>query len=196
MKSRNEVNAGSLSNTLLVKLGLGVLGIVMLVVMISSYISFQNETINIVARFEAKKDSRTAFYDKLYKIISQTSQIVVKNDQSFKENVKVIMDGRKDSEQVFMKWITETNPNANFSEVSSMYKELARTIEAQREGFFVEETVLMDIVRQYKVHTTTFPNSFYNIFYGAKPLDYTPIQSSLTQEVMRTGIDNNIKLDL
>jgi hypothetical protein len=106
------------------------------------------------------------------------------------------MEGRKDSEGVFMKWITESNPNANYSEVSVLYKDLSRAVEAQREGFFNEEKVLQDVVRQHKNLIQKFPNSFYNMFYGRTKLEYTPIKSSLTEEVMRTGKDDNVKLDL
>lgn len=185
-----------MNNTLLVKLGLGFLVVMFLIVGFSSYVSFRNDTIALVAKYEAAIDNRTSFYDKLYKVIAQKTQIAVKNDESFRKNVTIIMDNRKDSEQVFMKWITESNPNANYSEVASLYKDLSRSIEAQREGFYYQETVLQDIVRHYKIQTTTFPNSFYNFFYGAEPLTYKPIQGSITEEVMRTGIDNNVKLDL
>jgi hypothetical protein len=36
-----------------------------------------------------------------------------------------------------------------------------------------------------------FPNSFYNIVYGRTKLEYTPIKSSLTEEVMKTGKDDS-----
>ena len=112
------------------------------------------------------------------------------------KNINIIMEGRKDAEGVFMKWITESNPNANYSEVSALYKDLSRAVEAQREGFFNQEKVLQDVVRQHKNLIQKFPNSFYNMFYGRTKLEYTPIKSSLTEEVMRTGKDDNVKLDL
>jgi hypothetical protein len=184
------------SNGTLIKFGLIGLGVIMLFVFIGNFVSFSNNEIDLRNTFEQKIDERTSFYDKMYKVISQKSQIAVKNDESFRKNINIIMEGRKDSEGVFMKWITESNPNANYAEVSVLYKYLSRAVEAQREGFFNEEKVLQDVVRQHKNLIQKFPNSFYNIFYGRTKLEYTPIKSSLTEEVMKTGKDDNIKLDL
>lgn len=185
-----------MNNSKYIKFGFIGLVIIMVIIFISSFISFSNDEISLRNTFEQKIDERTAFYDKMSKIFNQKSQIAVKNDSSFRQNINIIMEGRKDSEQVLFKWIQETNPNANYSEVSALYKDLSRTIEAQREGFFHQEKVLQDIVRQHKNLILTFPGSFYNIFFSRELLKYKTIQSSLTEEVMRTGTDNNTKLDL
>lgn len=172
------------------------LGVISLIILISGFISFSNTEINLRNTFDQKIKERTAFYDKMHKVVSQKSQIAIKNDESFRKNIDVIMSGRKDSEQVMFKWITETNPNANYQEVSALYKDLSRAVESQREGFFIQEKVLQDIVRQHTNHLQLFPNSLYNGFFGREILVYTPIQSNLTEEVMKTGKDNNIKLEL
>lgn len=185
-----------MENKNLIKYGIiGLLGIV-LFLFAGSFISFSNKEVNLRNTFAQKMDERTAFYDKMSKIFNQKSQIAVKNDESFRKNIDVIMTGRKDSEQVMFKWITETNPNANYSEVSALYKDLSRAIEAEREGFFNQEKVLQDIVRQHSNHLDLFPNSFYNMFFGREKLKYKVIQSDLTKEVISTGTDNNTKLDL
>lgn len=178
------------------KIGLfGLLGI-FIILMFSTLVSFSNGEIELRNSFEQKFEERTASYDKMLKIFNQKSQIAVKNDSSFRKNIDIIMSGRKDAPDLMMKWITETNPNANYSEVSALYKDLSRAIEAQREGFFNQEKVLQDIVRQHKNLIQRFPNSIYNVFFGRKPLVYKVIQSSVTEEVIKTGTDNNTKLDL
>jgi hypothetical protein len=173
----------------------GLLGI-FLVFMMSTLISFSNSEIELRNTFEQKFQERTAFYDKMSKVFNQKSQIAVKNDSSFRKNIDIIMSGRKDSEQVMMKWITETNPNANYGEVAALYKDLSRAIEAQREGFFGQEKVLQDVIRQHKNLIQRFPNSLYNLFFGRQPLIYRVIQSSITEEIIKTSTDNNTKLDL
>ncbi len=188
---KNTKMENKFSNSTLIKFGLIGLGVIMLFVFIGNFVSFSNNEIDLRNTFEQKIDERTSFYDKMYKVISQKSQIAVKNDESFRKNINIIMEGRKDSEGVFMKWITESNPNANYSEVSVLYKDLSRAVEAQREGFFNEEKVLQDVVRQHKNLIQKFPNSFYNIVYGRTKLEYTPIKSSLTEEVMKTGKDDS-----
>jgi len=184
------------SNEKLIKFGLIGLGVIILLVFVGNFISFSNSEISLRNTFEQKIDERTSFYDKMYKVISQKSQIAVKNDESFRKNIIVIMEGRKDAIGIFMKWITETNPNANYNDVSILYQDLSRSIEAQREGFFVQEKVIQDVVKQHKNLIQKFPNSFYNLFFGRENLVYTPIKSSLTEEVMRTSKDDNVKLDL
>lgn len=186
----------SLNNNQLVKIGLLGLLAILIFVFIGNFISFSNTEINLRNTFDQKIKERTAFYDKMHKVITQKSQIVVKNDESFRQNINIIMEGRKDAPQVFMKWITETNPNANYNEVSEMYKDLSRSTEAQREGFFSQEKVLMDIERQHRNQLQLFPNSFYNLFMGRQLLKYNPIQSSLTETIMKTGKEEPQKLDL
>ena len=93
-------------------------------------------------------------------------------------------------------WVQQSNPTATFGEVTKLYQELGRAVEAQREGFFIQEKVLQDIVRQHSNLIQLFPGSIYNIFLGRQKLKYTPIKSTLTEQVMKTGKDDNIKLDL
>lgn len=185
-----------MKNSTIIKLALVGLLVTVMFVVGGNFVSFSNTEIEIHNTFDQKIKERTAFYDKMYKIIAQQSQIAVKNDESFRENVNAIMSNRKDSQQLFMKFVVESNPNANYSEVSKLYETLSRSIEAQREGFFNEEKVLMDVERQHRNLTQKFPGSFYNYFLDRQALKYEPIQSSLTQGVMKTGIDNEVKLDL
>lgn len=192
----NTQNQSRFTPSFLVKLAFIGAIIILVIAAFGTFVSFSNSEIDLRTAFEQKIDERTAFYDKMHKVVAQQTQIAVKNDESFRQNINIIMEGRKDAEGLFMKWIQETNPNANYAEVSALYKNLARSVEAQREGFFTQEKVLQDIVRQHKNHIQKFPNSFYNMFMGRQPLEYKPIQSSLTEEVMRTGKDDNIKLDL
>lgn len=164
------------------------------IVIFSGFISFSNEEITLRSSFKQKYDERTAFYDNMWKTLSQKGQIAVKNDSSFRKNIDIIMSGRKDSQGLFMKWVTETNPNANYSEVADLYKDLSRSVEAKREQFFVEEKYMQDIVMQHTNLIQRFPGSLYNWFYGRQMLVYKPITSTLTDEVMKTGKDDNVKL--
>ena len=168
--------------------------IIFAIIMFSNIVSFSNEEISLRNSFEQKYNERTAFYDKMWKTLSQKSQIALKNDSSFWQNVNIIMAGRKDAPQLFMKWVTESNPNANYSEVSILYQDLSRAVEAQREGFFVEEKYMQDIVMQHSNLIQKFPGSFYNIFFGRSKLNYKPITSTITDEVIKTGKDDNVKL--
>jgi hypothetical protein len=172
---------------------LSLIGLVIVggIIALTAFIGFSNQESHLKNSFKREMSNRAAFYDKMYKIISQKSQIAIRNDSSFKDNIHMIMDARKDSEQIFMKWIQESNPNANFSEVSALYKDLSRAVEAEREGFFVQEKTLADIVNQHDNLISTYPGAFYNIFFNRESITYKPISSDRTDDVMKTGKDNN-----
>jgi ABC-type uncharacterized transport system involved in gliding motility auxiliary subunit len=163
--------------------------------LISSVISTSNEEVDLRNRFKQKMDERTAFYDKMWKTLSQKSQIAIKNDSSFARNVDAIMAGRKDAGQLFMKWVQESNPNANYEAVSSLYADLSRAVEGQRDGFFMQEKMIQDIVLAHDNIMTKFPSGFIlSSFMGRTRLVYKPITSDRTDEVIKTGKDNNVDL--
>lgn len=172
------------------------LGLIIFVIGFSSFINFSNTEIRLRATFDQKTDERTAFYDNMKQIFSMKTQVAVKNDESFRKNINEIMTNRKDADGLMMKWITESNPNANYQEVSALYKDLSRAVESERIGFFNQEKVLQDIVRQHSELIQTWPGSFYNIIFGRTKLEYKVIQSDNTARVMESGRDNDTKLDL
>lgn len=156
------------------------------------YVTNSNKEIDLRNRFTQKTSERVAFYDKMWKTLSGKSQVALKNDSSFRENVNIIMTGRKDAKQVFFKWITESNPNANFGEVSALYKDLSRAIESEREGFFVEEKMLQDIKLQHDNLRHKWPSSW--VVGSRKELVYKPVSSDRTDDVFKTMKDNNAKV--
>lgn len=182
--STKSIIIGSIFGTLLLAV----------IIFASNFISFSNQEISLRNNFEQKYQERTAFYDKMWKTLSQKSQIAVKNDSSFRRNIDIIMQNRKDAPQLFMKWVTESNPNANYSEVAVLYRDLSRSVEAQREGFFVEEKYMQDVVLQHSNLIQKFPGSFYNLFLNKQKLNYKPITSDVTDAVMQSGKDNNVEI--
>ena len=174
-----------------------ILGMVVLIFigLIGSVISTSNQEVELRNRFKQKMDERTAFYDKMWKTLSQKSQIAVKNDSSFARNVNAIMAGRKDAGQLFMKWVQESNPNANYQEVSALYADLSRSVEGQRDGFFMQEKMIQGIVLEHDNIMTRFPSGFIlSSFMGRTRLTYKPITSDRTDNVIETGKDNDVKL--
>lgn len=180
----------------IVKLAFGGLIAIFLITIVAQCINFSNSEIDLRNSFKQKWDERTAFYDKMWKTFSQKSQIAVKNDSSFRRNIDLIMTAREDKGGLLMKWVQESNPNANYDAVSKLYEDLSRAVEAGREGFFVQEKVLQDIVKQHSNLIQKFPGSLYNSFYGRKPLEYKPITSTITDQVIKTGKDDDVKLPL
>lgn len=172
-----------------------IIGVVLLfVVGAMTFAGYHNDEVSLRNKFVQKTTERTAFYDKMWKTINQKGQIAVKNDSSFQKNVQLIMEGRKDAEGIMMKWVTESNPNANFSEVSALYKDLSRAVESNRDEFFEQEKVMQDIKLQHDNLMDRFPGSLVYSILSREKLVYKPITSDLTDEVMKTSKDNNTKI--
>jgi hypothetical protein len=162
---------------------------------IGMFISYSNSEVKLRNRFTQKYSERTAFYDKMWKILSQKGQIALKNDSSFRQNIDIIMQGRKDAPDLVMKWIAETNPNANYSEVSALYKDLSRAVEAEREGFFNQEKMLQDLKLEHDNLLDVFPSSVVLSMMGKnKHIEYKPITSTITDAVITAGKDVNVKI--
>ena len=173
---------------------LGVVGLFILGTFLS-VISTSNQEVDLRNRFKQKIDERTAFYDKMWKTISQKSQVALRNDSSFAKNVNAIMAGRKDAQGIFMKWVQESNPNANYEAVSALYADLSRSIEGQRDGFFMEEKMIQSIVLEHDNIMMKFPSGWIlSSFMGRTRLTYKPITSDRTDEVIESGKDNNTQV--
>lgn len=90
--------------------------------------------------------------------------------------------------ETLMKWITESNPTFDVS----LYKPLMNTIEGSRNEFTMEQKKLIDIDRELKSMKVTFPNSI--ILDGKADLEIKLVTSAKTEEVYRTGQENDVEL--
>lgn len=150
----------------------------------------------MVTKYEEAMKGRGASYNELVVGIKQITQVTKANDASYRELVGYITDSRKDGENMAMKWIQEQNPNANFNEVSSMYKQLVRFMESKRANFVSVEANLGSIDAEHKRLIRPFPNNLYAKFFGISELGYEPITTSAVKEANKSGVDNDIDLDL
>lgn len=162
--------------------------------LISTYASFNNREVDLRTTFEMQIKNRSALYDKMWKVISQKAQITKAYDSSFIRIVNAAMDPRKDGANIMMKWVTESNPTLQVGTVQELYKDLSRTIESERASFFEREETLASIQQQHSKFLRSFPNNLYNVFMGRKELEYKPITSDRTDDVMRTGKDNDVNV--
>ena len=173
----------------------GLIWLVILVVpvifLISTYASFNNQEVHLRTTFNMQMKNRTAFFDKMWKIISQKAQVTQAYDTSFLRIVNAAMDPRRDGVGVMMKWVQESNPTLQAGTVQELYKDLSRTIESERDAFFEREETLASIQQQHSQFLQSFPNNLYNTFLGRKELVYNPISSDKTENVIKTGKDNS-----
>jgi hypothetical protein len=173
---------------------IGVIGgslVVLLGILIAVYgVSVSNTEIRLRNKISAQNQVIEAFFDKMWKIIQQQAGVADKYQESFRGIYKDIMAGRYSGEGKgqMMLWIKEQNPQFE----TTLFDKLMVSIEGQREGFFVEQKKIVDMINIHKNLIQTFPSS---IFVGSRPLIvYEVISSTRSKEVMKTRKDDNVDL--
>lgn len=169
---------------LIIALSILTIGIIVALVGVSA----SNKEITLRSQITAQKQVCEAYYDKLWKVISQKAQVAEQYKGAFKEIYPQLIEGRYGNEKggTLMKWITESNPTFDVS----LYKDLSMSIEAERAGFFMEQKRLVDLANEHRIVKSTFPSS---IFIGGRPdIDILIVSSDVTKKVMETGRENDI----
>jgi len=167
-------------------IGLSILTLVLITTIIG--VSASNKEIKIRSQITAQKEVCEAFYDKLWKVISQKAQVAEQYKGAFKDIYPQLIEGRYGNEKggSLLKMITESNPTFDIT----LYHELSESIEAERAGFFMEQKKLVDLNNEHRIIRQTFPSS---IFIGGRPdIEIVIVSSDKTKEVMKTGKENDV----
>jgi len=183
------------------KKSLSIFGIALLffgAIIFGMYITYTNSEIELKERTESQKEVCEANFDKMFKVISQTAEIpqefMEQAKNTFKEIYTPLMEGRYSNERggALMSWVGEHNPQFDLNAVSDLYKQLQRTIEANRQEFFLEQKKLIDMCREHLTYIQKFPNRIF--LSDKKEIEIIIIKSTHTEEVFQKGKDDNIKL--
>ena len=143
-------------------------------------------------RIEAQVETRDLFFDKLFKVISQKTQITKADAAHQKELVEALVQGRSGG---FVKLIHESNPESLFTR--EQFTTLSNSVEAQREGFFREQKELLDLVREnHTLHDKVFSGFILSIAGREKVEKPQIISSAAAKQVIESGEDNDINLGL
>lgn len=153
------------------------------------FVSYQNQAVNLRNNFTAQHGKVELTYDTMWKKIAQQAQVTDAAKEGFQEVYTAIMDARYDGQNPAFLWLHEQNPNFDLS----MFRQLMNTIDGERESLEREQTRLLDIKMQYDNLRQRFPSSF--VCAGMSDLPDVPlITSSRSQEVIRTGQDDDINV--
>jgi hypothetical protein len=175
-----------MKKTIIIGVSVGTLVFLALIIGVSA----SNNEIRVRSKITAQKEVCEAYFDKMWKIISQKAQVADQYKDAFKEIYPQLIEGRYGNEKggTLMKWITESNPTFDIS----LYKDLMVSIEAERTGFFMEQKILTDLNNEHRIIRKTLPAS---IFIGGRPdIAITIVSSDATKKVMQTGKENDIEI--
>jgi hypothetical protein len=161
------------------------------IIVLSMNFSIQNTEIDKRTTTVAQNKKCEAYFDKMWKILKEKASVTDQYKESFKEIYTNLIEGRYSNkgDGSLMKWITESNPNFDVS----LYKDLMKSIEIERTGFFNEQSLLIDLQREHEAFIKKVPNRW---FLGSeiKPIEIKIITSSNTKEAYATGEENDIDL--
>lgn len=118
-------------------------------------IGISNSERRIKLRGEAQQEVCEAFFSNMWEILQTKAGVADEYKEAFKEIYTPLIEGRYKDNNLFMKWITESNPTFD----PTLYKDLMVAIEGQRNGFFLEQSKLIDIDREHKTMKAVFPSN-------------------------------------
>lgn len=156
-------------------------------------VAYYNQSIGYEMKLKKTLNQRLTIIDRITKIVHQKLEVAKLNDSSYYKNLSIIATSRVDKQGLFMKWVTENNPNANYYEVSKLYAEVITSIENERNQLQDIEDQAQVIVFDYDKLQNEFPSSLY-LYYRPKTLKYEPISTEFNKIVNQTGVDNQVNL--
>lgn len=172
-------------------IGLSIAGLLLIfgLVVFNSYRSAYDRNVQLTSKFEAQKGVVELSYDKMWKVLKTQASVPDQAAKAFKDMYVPLIEGRySKGDGSLMKWITEQNPQFDFT----MYSKLMDNIEALRSEFQMEQTKVLAIKEQHDNLRKEFWSS---IWLGdVKEFEYQKITSTQTQEVVKTGKDDDIDL--
>lgn len=179
-----------MSTKKIIALVAAVIGVMSIIVIFSMNISIENTEIDLRETTVAQNKRCEAYFDKMWKILKQKAGVTDQYKEAFKDIYPKLIEGRySQGDGSLMKWVQESNPTFD----ASMYKDLMKSIEIERTGFFNEQSTLIDMQREHKVYLQKAPNRWF-LDDNLKPVEIKVITSSKTDEVYRTGKEDDIDL--
>ena len=153
-------------------------------------VTVPNEVVKLENRFKAQNQVVEEFYGKMFAILHQKAGVANEYKESFKEIYVPLIEGRYSNDGgALMKWIQEHNPQFD----ASLFKDIMVSIEAERNGFFIEQKKMTDLVLQHDNLRTVKPKAW---FVNTEPLVYEPIQPAAAKKVIESREETDSDLNL
>jgi hypothetical protein len=180
------------------KIGIAAVGAVILIICLATFFGITNTEMEKRKNTLSQYDVVQLYFDKSHKTIAQQAGIAERNFDKSKEAYEDIyvamMEKRyQEGEKMLMKWVQEDNPQFDLNATSALYQTLMNTVEAQREGFFMENKKLVSMNNDYEKYCEKRP--FNSMVIGEySKLDIVLVTSSNTKKVFEKGEENDIDL--
>lgn len=185
---------------------LGLIALIVAVIGIFMYnVQVDNRIIDLQNLFAKENAKVETFHDTMWKTIKQQANVTDKMKEAFKEIYIPLIQGRySQGDGTLMKWIKEDNPKFD----QAAYTKLMNSIESLRREFFAIQDTIQGVVKEHndmigmpiraKDGTILrvkkkFPTGYF-IDDDIEFLEFVPISSTASKEVMKTRVDDNTDL--
>jgi hypothetical protein len=149
-----------------------------------------NREASLRASIEAHEKRREASFDTMKKIIVSKTQLPAAAREDLLKLLPEVVAGRAGG-SVF-KSVQENYPQFTLS----LYEDLSRSIEAERHIFLRTQEELFDRVREHQsLMNSVFGGTICKLA-DRRPVEVQVISSTEAKEVMRTGVDDDVNLNL
>lgn len=157
---------------------------VVAIIFVIMYFYYNNREVALRKEAEAQRGKIAAIRDQMFKIIQEQGNVAADYRESFGKIFPEIISGRYKDGGSLMKFIQEANPHFE----TSLYRQLANSIEVQRGSFTSAQTRMLDIINQRAALLEYMPSRWF--IKDKSPIEYNVIQSSDTRNVIETATDD------
>lgn len=159
------------------KIQIFIISVVVLVLLTDScynrYKNLYNGSLNYTTEYKRLCQGQVTTFDGYYlEYIDQKENASV-NKEIFIEVSNIIMQNKKDGEQLAWKWVRETY-NIPFEEFTIFYKNLSNFIAERYASMRDFEAKKQAVVKDHNYMINSFPNNVMNYFVGRDELEYSP----------------------
>lgn len=162
-----------------------IIGVVALIIILAAmYFSYNNKEIALRKESEAQRGKIETVRDRMFQIIREQANVSTEYKEAFEKIYPEIIAGRYQTGGDLMKWIQEANPQFD----TSLYQALQNSIEVQRTAFTSTQNRMLDIINQRATLIESYPGRWF--ISNKSDIDYTPITTTATKNVIATGIDD------
>ena len=158
--------------------------VIAFVILLSMYFSYNNKEIALRKESEAQRGKIETVRDRMFQIIKEQANVSSEYRDAFEKIYPEIISGRYQQGGELMKWIQEANPQFD----PSLYQTVSNSIDVQRTAFTSTQNRMLDIINQRATLIEQYPGRWFIV--NKTPIEYTPISTSDTKQVMATGVDN------
>jgi len=153
------------------------------------YVNYNNSEIALRKQVEGQKQKTEAIFDNMWKVLKSKASVTDQYKNAFAEIFPALIAGRySKGDGSLMKWVQEQNPSFDVS----LYKDLMRSIEIERQSFINEQEVLIDMGVQHDIMISQIPGKWF--ISNTTPIKIIVIKSSRTNEAYSTGEENDFEL--